>query len=327
MKKKVLITGGAGYIGSTVAHLMIDKGYEVIIVDNLITGNMKFVPKKAIFINCDIADTKKISKLIKKENFDYLIHFAGLVSVEESVKYPKKYLNYNYKKSKIFFDTCFKNGLTKIIFSSTASVYGKVKNRYVLETDRLNPRNPYAVSKDKIEKYLIQKSKKMPITYIILRYFNVAGVEKRMRTGIISKNATHLIKIACEVATNKKNYLKINGDKYNTKDGTPVRDYIHVSDLAEIHYLVGKRIVKNNISNIYNCGYGKGYSVKEVISTLNKILKYKIPTVIGPKRKGDLEYVVSNPKKFQNEYSWKPKYNDLSLIIKSALNWEKKLKV
>ena len=326
MKKKILITGGAGYIGSTVAHLMIDKGYRVTIVDNLITGNIQIIPKKALFVNCDISDSKKLSKLIKKENFDYLMHFAGLVSVEESMKYPKRYFTCNYEKSKIFFDTCFKNGLTKIIFSSTASVYGKTTNRRVLETDKLNPKNPYAVSKLKIEKYLIQKSKTLPITYVILRYFNVAGAEKKMRTGLVSKYSTHLIKIACEVVVNKRNFLKINGDNYNTKDGTPVRDYIHISDLAEIHYLVGESIVKNNLSKIYNCGYGSGYSVKEVVNVLNKILKYKLPIVIGPRRKGDLEYVVSNSKKFQKEYSWKPKYNDLSFILKSSIKWEKKLK-
>ena len=325
MSFKILLTGGAGYIGSHVAHLLIDKGHSVTIIDSLITGNKKLVPKKAKLYICDIADKLKVSKIISQQKFDLVMHFAGLIRVDESIKKPKKYIDYNYKKSKIFFNICFKYKLQKLIFSSTASVYGNVKNK-ALENDKKNPLNPYALSKLKTENYIIQQSKKKSISYIILRYFNVAGADKKLRTGLISKYSTHLIKIACEVAAGKRDKLIINGDDYDTIDGTAIRDYIHVSDLAEIHYICGKDLIKNNKSKIFNCGYGKGVSVKEVIKSLNKILGFQISTKIGRRRPGDSIKVVANTAKLHKYLSWKPKFNNLKLILNSSLKWEKKLK-
>ena len=322
---KILITGGAGYIGSHVAHLLIEKGHSVSIIDNLITGEKKLVPKKAKLYVCDISDKVKVSKIIQQRKFDLVMHFAGLIRVEESIRKPKKYINYNYQKSKIFLNTCIKNQLNKIIFSSTASIYGNVKNK-ALENSKKNPLNPYALSKLKTENFIIKKSKKKLISYMILRYFNVAGADKKLRTGLISKYSTHLIKIACEVAVGKKNKLIINGDDYDTADGTTIRDYIHVSDLAEIHYMCGKDLIKNNKSKIFNCGYGKGVSVKEVLNTLNKILGYNISTSTGKRRPGDSKKVVANTNKLFKYFSWKPKFNNLRLIIDSSLKWEKKLK-
>ena len=322
---KILITGGAGYIGSHVAHLLIEKGHSVSIIDNLITGEKKLVPKKAKLYVCDISDKVKVSKIIQQRKFDLVMHFAGLIRVEESIRKPKKYINYNYQKSKIFLNTCIKNQLNKIIFSSTASIYGNVKNK-ALENSKKNPLNPYALSKLKTENFIIKQSKKKSISYMILRYFNVAGADKKLRTGLISKYSTHLIKIACEVAVGKKNKLIINGDDYDTADGTTIRDYIHVSDLAEIHYMCGKDLIKNNKSKIFNCGYGKGVSVKEVLKTLNKILGYNISTSTGKRRPGDSKKVVANTNKFFKYFSWKPKFNNLRLIIDSSLKWEKKLK-
>ena len=325
MSFKILLTGGAGYIGSHVAHLLIDKGHSVTIIDSLITGNKKLVPKKAKLYVFDIGDKLKVSKILKQEKFDLVMHFAGLIRVDESIRKPDKYIDYNYKKSKIFLDECFKYKLKKIIFSSTASVYGNVKNK-ALEKDKKNPLNPYALSKLKTENYIIQQSKKKSISYIILRYFNVAGADKKLRTGLISKYSTHLIKIACEVAAGKRDKLIINGDDYDTIDGTAIRDYIHVSDLAEIHYICGKDLIKNNKSKIFNCGYGKGVSVKEVIKSLNKILGFQISTKIGRRRPGDSIKVVANTAKLHKYLSWKPKFNNLKLILNSSLKWEKKLK-
>ena len=322
---KILITGGAGYIGSHVAHLLIEKGHSVSIIDNLITGEKKLVPKKAKLYVCDISDKVKVSKIIQQRKFDLVMHFAGLIRDEESIRKPKKYINYNYQKSKIFLNTCIKNQLNKIIFSSTASIYGNVKNK-ALENSKKNPLNPYALSKLKTENFIIKQSKKKLISYMILRYFNVAGADKKLRTGLISKYSTHLIKIACEVAVGKKNKLIINGDDYDTADGTTIRDYIHVSDLAEIHYMCGKDLIKNNKSKIFNCGYGKGVSVKEVLNTLNKILGYNISTSTGKRRPGDSKKVVANTNKLFKYFSWKPKFNNLRLIIDSSLKWEKKLK-
>ena len=321
MSLKILLTGGAGYIGSHVAHLLIDKGHSVSIIDSLTTGSKKLVPKKAKLHVCDISDKAKVSKIIQQKKFDVVMHFAGLIRVEESIRKPKKYINYNYQKSKIFLNTCIKNQLNKIIFSSTASVYGNVKNK-ALENSTKNPLNPYALSKLKTENFIIKESKKS-ISYMILRYFNVAGADKKLRTGLISKHSTHLIKIACEVAVGKKNKLIINGDNYDTADGTTIRDYIHVSDLAEIHYMCVKDLIKKNKSKIFNCGYGKGVSVKEVLMTLNKILGYNIPTDTGKRRPGDSKKLVANTNKLFKYFLWRPKYNNLRLIIGTSLKWEK----
>ena len=323
---KILITGGAGYIGSHVSHLLVDRGYNITIIDSLLTGNKKLIPKKAKFINSDISNVKKINRILQKNKFDLVIHFAGLIRVDESVKFPRKYLNNNYEKTKIFLSICLKNGLKKLIFSSTAAVYGNPKKNKVSENNKLNPLNPYAKSKLMIENFIKKLSKKNGLKFVILRYFNVAGADKKMRTGLISKYSTHLIKIVSEVAVKKRKKILINGDNYKTRDGTPIRDYIHVSDLAEAHLLSLRYLMKGNKSGIFNCGYGKGYSVKEIIQTANKLFNNTINFSIGPKRPGDSKYVVANPNKFIKTMKWKPKFNNIKKIIISAVNWEKKLK-
>lgn len=322
----ILITGGAGYIGSHVSFLLIEKGYNITIIDSLITGNEQLVPKEANLEICDITDTDKVTQILKSKKFEAVLHFAGLIRVEESVKYPEKYIEFNYNKAKIFLDICFQNNLNKVIFSSTAAVYGNPKKDKIIESDELNPLSPYADSKLMLENYLIDQSKNVNVKYIILRYFNVAGADQKMRTGLISKFSTHLIKVASEVATKKRNKLVINGDDYNTPDGTPIRDYIHVSDLADIHLKSLEYLLKDNQSEIFNCGYGKGYSIKEVVNCLNNLLETNINFEIGPRRDGDSECIVSNSEKFIKAMSWKPKFNDLNYILKTAIAWEKKLK-
>ena len=324
-KKNILITGGAGYIGSNVAYLLIDKGYNVTVIDNLITGNKHLVPPEAKLEICDIAKVNRISEIIQNNKFDLVMHFAGLVKVDESISYPEKYNNYNYEKSKIFLDTCLDNKLNKIIFSSTASVYGNNTKDNVSENDILNPLNPYAISKLKFENYIIDKSKNDSLKYIILRYFNVAGAEDKLRTGLIAKSSTNLIKVICEVATKKKDTLIINGNNYDTLDGTPIRDFIHVSDLAEMHYLSAKYLTKDKKSEIFNCGYGKGFSIMEVVNNMNDILQRTLPTKIGKRRDKDIKSSVANVQKFKDHFNWEPKFNDLKLILKTSYDWEKKL--
>ena len=202
--KNILLTGGAGYIGSHVAHLLLDQGYSVTIIDNLITGHKNLVPKNAKLIICDIADQAKVAQIIKNDSFDVVMHFAGLIIVEESVKQPEKYKLFNLEKGKFFLKTCFEQGLKNVIFSSTAGVYGEVKNEKVCERDEVNPQNPYALSKLNLEKYLIESSKQFNTNFVILRYFNVAGADENLRSGLISKVSTHLIKIVCEVAVHQK---------------------------------------------------------------------------------------------------------------------------
>jgi len=324
--KNILVTGGAGYIGSHVVNLLIDKGYNVTVLDNLITGTFKLINKKATFHEIDIADENKIEPILNNNQFDLIMHFAGLIRVDESVKDPKKYNEYNFTKSKIFLKNCLKYKINKIIFSSTATVYNDLKETKLSEKDELNPTNPYAESKLNFEKHLINQAKINNLKYIILRYFNVAGADEKLRSGLISKYSTHLIKIASEVAVGKKSELIINGNDYDTPDGTPIRDYIHVSDLADIHLVAAKYLHEKNQSNIFNCGYGKGYSVKDVINTFNKILEKKIKFKIGPKRPGDSKILIANPDKFNQTMNWKPKFDNLEYILKTAYQWEKKLK-
>ena len=321
----LLVTGGAGYIGSHVANNLLDLGHKVFIIDDLSTGNKKLIPQKANFEQCNIRDEKKIENIIKKNNFDAIMHFAGFIKVEESVKLPDKYFINNSENSKILFEICIKNNLLNVIFSSTAAVYGNTKEqKFISEKDQIKPCNPYGESKLKTEEYLI--SKKNELNFIILRYFNVAGSDAELRSGLISEDPTHLIKIASEAAIGKRNKVVIYGNDYNTYDGTTVRDYIHVSDLSDIHIKSLNYLMKNKESQIFNCGYGRGYSVKEVLDTFNNISSNKIDIEYGSRRKGDAEFLVSDVGKIKQMLKWKPKYNKLDYIIKTSINWEHKLK-
>ena len=320
----ILLTGGAGYIGSHVALSLIDKGHSVHIIDNLSTGNPKLIPKKALFTKCNINDDHTVSNIIKNNKYDALMHFAGFVQVEESVKYPNKYFENNTENSIKLFNICKKNGLNKIIFSSTAAAYGSVsENKIIDETTNLNPQNPYAESKIKTENFLFENQD--DFKFIILRYFNVAGADKSLRSGQICKKSTHLIKILSEAAVGKRDHIEIFGNDYNTADGTAIRDYIHVTDLAEIHLEVTKYLLEKLESNLFNCGYGNGFSVLDVVNTANKICQNKIIYKFSNRRQGDVVKLIANNSKILKYIKWKPKYNDLNEIINSSIKWEEKI--
>tara|TARA_Y100000590_G_scaffold158219_1_gene181664 strand:- start:668 stop:1651 length:984 start_codon:yes stop_codon:yes gene_type:complete len=320
---EVLITGGAGYIGSHVANGLLDLNHKVFIIDNLSTGHEILIPKKATFEKCDIGDKKKVESIISKNKFDAIMHFAASIKVEESINNPEKYFLNNSKNSQKLLETCIENNLRNVIFSSTAAIYGNENSSYIHEKSKIFPINPYGESKLITENYLMKKKNKL--NFIILRYFNVAGADPELRCGLISKDPTHLIKIASEVAVNKRKDITINGDDYNTMDGTAVRDYIHVSDLADIHIKSLDFLLKKRRSEIFNCGYGNGYSVKEVIETFNKFSSKKINIKYGPRRKGDAEFLVSNIEKLKQMIDWEPKYNKLDYIIKTSIDWENKI--
>ena len=322
--KNILLTGGAGYIGSTVAHDLIKSGHKVTIVDNLSTGYKNLIPSKARFYKADISNLQILKKIIKSKNFDLVMHFAAFVKVDESVKKPKKYFRNNYKKTKSFLNCCFENGLNKIIFSSTASVYGNRKKK-VKEKNKLLPDNPYALSKMKCERFILDADHNKKCKFVILRYFNVAGSPKNLKTGLITKKATHLIKKLCEFIIRKKGTFNIYGKNYPTKDGTAIRDFIHVSDLSKLHILSMDYLLKYNKSQIFNCGYGKEYSVLEIVKTALKNSKKKLQFNFTKRRKGDVGYAVADNSKIKKYLKFKPKFNDIDLIIKSALKWEKKV--
>ena len=315
-----LITGGAGYIGSCVSQLLIDKGHKVIIIDNLSTGLKKNIPKKSKFYNFDIQNTKKLKQLLNNNNVDIVMHFAAYINNEESIKKPKKYFQNNYLNGKVFFSMCIKSGVKKFIYSSTAAVYGN-KTKKASEYDSLKPMSPYPRSKLKLEKYLEKNQKK--ISCIILRYFNVAGADKNLRCGFNIKKGYNLILNLCRAAV-KNEKLRINGDNYKTKDGTTIRDFIHVSDLAEIHYKVSKFINNKKIFFILNCGYGFGFSVLEILKEFTRVSKKELNHFVGERRKGDIVISIANPKKLKKLISWKPKYQSLNLLVTSSLKWYKK---
>ena len=320
----ILLTGGAGYIGSHVVLALLDNGHSVSVIDDLSTGHKDLLPDNIQFLECNINNKNKVASLIKQNNFDALMHFAAFIKVEESIKNPEKYFTNNTDNAINLFKTCFENNLKNIIFSSTAAAYGNPEtNINIPETELLRPLNPYGESKIKTEKFLLQNKDRFK--FIILRYFNVAGADPSLRTGLISKNATHLIKITSEVAVGKREKVTIFGNDYNTPDGTAIRDYIHVSDLADIHLKATEYLISNKKSNIFNCGYGKGYSVKEVVDITNKITGGTIKFKYGKRRLGDAENLVSDISKFHQCIDWTPRYNDLSTIIETAINWEKKL--
>jgi len=324
--KKILVTGGAGYIGSHVVYAMLDAGYEVVVVDDLSTGVRQNLPKDLIFYKCDVGDRAAISKILQDEKPNAIMHFAGSIVVPESVTDPLKYYMNNVAAGISFVNTCIEHAVSHFIFSSTAAVYGVPENGQSLKEDaQTNPINPYGHSKLMLEQILSDIAKIHPkFHYATLRYFNVAGADPKGRTGQTGGLATHLIKIASQVVSGKRDILSICGDDYPTKDGTCVRDYVHVDDLAQAHKFLLEHIMKEDISIILNCGTGKGYSVKDVIATFDEVLETPLPTQVVERRVGDSPVLVADPSKLTALTGWKTRYS-LRDMVESAIAWEKQL--
>ena len=319
----ILVTGGAGYIGSHIIELLIKKKFKVFIYDNLVTGYKRLINKKAIFIKGDIKNSNLLKKTIKDNNINSIIHLAGYLNISEGQKNKKKYYRNNVIGTLNLVKACKNSNVKNIIFSSSCSVYGNIKGS-VSEKRMLNPKSYYAFTKYKSEEIIKKFEKKFNFRYGILRYFNVAGASKSGRIGEIEKSYGHLIKNLAIQSTKLRPRVDIFGNNYNTKDGTCIRDYIHVSDLADIHILALKKISSSKKSLILNCGYGRGYSVKEIVEIFKKIKK-GVVVRYKKKRIGDVAQIYSDNSKLKRLLKWKPKFNNIQTILKSAIRWEKKL--
>ena len=322
MVKNILITGGAGYIGSHISEVLIQRKKKIFILDNLSTGHKRLINKKAKFILGDISNRHIIKKILKKHKIDSVIHLAAALSVGESQKKPNKYKRINIEGTKRLLLSINNSNVKNIIFSSTCAVYKDGLDR-VSENSKLKPTSVYGKTKLIGEKLIKKFCKRNRINYGILRFFNVAGASPTGKIGQINIGDQLFKNLSLEL---NKRYpvFKVYGDDYNTKDGTCIRDYIHVSDIAKIHYEVLKKINKINNSVIFNCGYSKGISVKEVIKAFKKNTRKKIIVKILKRRKGDMAKITANSSKLKKFISWKPKYDNLNKIVKSCLYWEKK---
>ncbi len=320
--KNILITGGAGYIGSHIAEILVTNNKKIFIIDNLSTGFKKLINKKAFFYNLNILTTNKLKKIITENKIDTVIHLAASLSIGVGEKYPKIYYKNNVMGTESLLKAC-KNSLVKnFIFSSTAAIY-KDGQKIVNENSKISPKSVYGKTKLKAEKKIIINCKKNKINFGILRYFNVCGASDSGKIGLISKG-DHLFKNISSAVMKKKPLIKINGNDYNTFDGTTIRDYIHVSDLADIHFKVLQKISKLNKSITLNCGYGKGLSVKQVVNEFKIQIKKKIKINFLPRRLGDMEMIIADNKKLKKFINWRPKYNSIKRIVKSCIDWEKK---
>jgi len=319
---KILLTGGAGYIGSHTAWEAIDSGIEVVILDNLSTGICENCPPKAKFYEGSVGDAALLDQIFSKEDFDAIIHFAGSIVVPESVENPVLYYQNNVSNSIVLIDTCVRHNVKDFIFSSTAAVYGAPESDTVYEDTPTSPINPYGWSKLMIEQVLRDVSAAHDLNVGILRYFNVAGGDPKGRTGQSTPDATHLIKVAAQHAVGLCDQIYIFGEDYPTPDGTCIRDYIHVTDLARAHLSVLSAIEKRGESLTLNCGIGDGFSVKEVLETVEKAAGKKLNIISAPKRAGDPPCLVSNAERLREVTDWEPQYADLEEMARTAIMWE-----
>lgn len=323
MAKKILVTGGAGYIGSHVVKALGKKGYDIIVYDNLSTGNRDAV-KSGKLIEGDLEDLNKLAKLFETQKFDGVMHFAGSIIVPESVEKPVEYYKNNTLNSLNLIELCTKYKVNSFVFSSTAAVYGMPTTQTVTEQTNKSPINPYGQSKLMTENMLSDTSKAISnFNYVALRYFNVSGADLDLEIGQAFPGATHLIKVNCEAAAGKRDKTYIFGTDYETADGTGIRDYIHIVDLANAHVLALEYLFDKKTSNVFNCGYGHGYSVREIVTEVKKVTGVDFPVEEAPRRAGDPAILVADSSKIQNELGWKPEHDDLNVIIKTAYEWEK----
>ncbi len=321
----VLVTGGAGYIGSHMVYALTDRGEDVVVLDNLSTGFDWAVSPKAKLVVGDIGDMDLVSGLIREHGIDAIINFAGSIIVPESVENPLKYYHNNTANTRNLIECAVKGGVPHFIFSSTAAVYGIPERNPAFEDARLDPINPYGRSKLMTEWMLEDVSKAHPMNYVALRYFNVAGADPQGRTGQSTPEATHLIKVACQTALGQREKMYVFGSDYDTPDGTCIRDYIHVTDLIAAHVDALDYLRGGGESAIFNCGYGRGFSVLEVIDAVKKVAGHDFPVEMTGRRAGDPPALVAGADRVREVLGWKPEHDDLNEIVASAYAWERHL--
>ena len=329
----VLVTGGAGYIGSYTAHQLIASGAKVVVVDNLYSGHLWAVPKQALFYEGDAGDQTLLGKIFNDHKIDSVIHFAGHIVVPESASDPLKYYRNNVVASQALVSTCLKHKVAQFIFSSSAAVYGIPKTIPVNEQSTTEPINPYGASKlisewllrDVAHTSTLADSDYGNFRYVALRYFNVAGAHPEALLGQATPDATHLIKVASEAVCGLRDSMTIYGTDYETEDGTCIRDYIHIEDLANAHLAALRYLNQGGQSNIFNCGYGQGFSVKQVLETVQNVSGINIMIIEGHKRAGDPPSLIADNARIRATLDWTPEYQDLELICKTAVQWEKKI--
>ncbi len=325
-KLPVLVTGGAGYIGSHAVLALADAGWRVAVIDNLVTGFRWAVPKSVPFYQGDIEDAALLARIFAEQGTQAIVHFAGSVVVPESVVDPLKYYHNNTAKSRALIAAAVQAGVPHFIFSSTAATYGIPEVSPVGEDCPQRPINPYGMSKLMTEAMLGDVAKAHPLNYCALRYFNVAGADPQARAGQSTTGATHLIKVAVEAALGKRGHVDVFGTDYDTPDGTGVRDYIHVSDLAAAHVLaLGALIAEPTRSLTMNCGYGRGFSVLEVLDAVGRATGTAIERRLSPRRAGDPDTLISDNARIRATLPWVPQHADLDTIVTHALAWERKL--
>ena len=323
---KVLVTGGAGYIGSHTTLALLEAGYEVVVYDNLSTGRAEAVLPPARLVVGDLAETGRLDALMREEKFSAILHFAGSIVVPESVENPLKYYMNNTNNTTELIGLAVKNAIPRFIFSSTAAVYGMPDTPAVTEESPTQPINPYGRTKLMSEWVIGDTAFAHPgFTFVILRYFNVAGADPAGRIGQSTPNATHLIKVASQAALGRREALHIFGTDYDTPDGTCIRDYIHVADLAAAHVLSLQHLEAGNPSGVFNCGYGHGYSVREIAAAVKRVSGVDFPVVESGRRAGDPPALISDPSRIRATMAWTPAHDDIDAIALSAYAWEKGL--
>ncbi|MEI9901533.1 MAG: UDP-glucose 4-epimerase GalE [Hyphomicrobium sp.] len=321
----ILVTGGAGYIGSHMGWLLVDAGEDVVVLDNLVTGFGWAVAPEAKLVHGDVGDQDLVGRLIAEHRIDAIIHFAGSIVVPDSVSDPLGYYLNNTVKSRALIEAAVRGGVKHFIFSSTAAVYGTPESFPVSEDAPLRPESPYGRSKLMTEMMLADTAAAQDLRYVALRYFNVAGADPAGRTGQSTRGATHLIKVACETALGKREGITVYGTDYPTPDGTCVRDYIHVTDLVAAHGDALRYLRKGGASLVANCGYGRGFSVLEVIDTVKRVSGRDFPVSLGARRPGDPSAIVASPALIKERLGWQPRHAELAGIVHDALAWEEAL--